>query len=73
MTYRLTISERAEKNLEQIIFYLDREWSVEVRQRFLVILSKKMEHISEKPMMYQSSTKRKSIRRCGNKANHLVL
>lgn len=64
MTYKLIISERAEKNLEQIVFYLDREWSVQVRQRFLMTLSNKMEQISERPLMYQASAKRKSIRRC---------
>jgi len=64
MTYTLIISDRAEENLDQIVSYLDKEWSVQVRQRFLGILAKKVKQISERPLMFQSSIKRKSIRRC---------
>ncbi len=64
MAYKLTISKRTEENLDQIVFYLDKEWSVQVRERFLMILSRKVKQLAEKPFLYQASGKRKSVRKC---------
>jgi plasmid stabilization system protein ParE len=61
---KVTISERAERNLDGIVFYLETEWSVRVRDKYLELLQKKIEMIGKMPYMYQASLKRKSIRRC---------
>ena len=61
---KVTISERAEKNLDNIVRYLETEWSVRVRDKFLEVLKTKIEQISKMPQMYETSTKRKTIRRC---------
>jgi plasmid stabilization system protein ParE len=50
---KVTISERAEQNLDKITRYLEGEWSVRVRDKFLEILKKKIEQISRTPHMYR--------------------
>lgn len=61
---KVTISERAEQNLDNIVRYLETEWSLRVRDKFLEILKTKIEQISRMPQMYEASSKRKTIRRC---------
>lgn len=64
MSRIVTISERAEKNLDEILAYLDSEWPPSVKVKFLQLLENKIKHIAERPLMYQASIKRRSIRRC---------
>ncbi len=61
---KVTISERAEQNLDGIIQYLETEWSVRVRDKFLELLRTKIEQIKKMPQMYENSSKKKVIRRC---------
>ncbi len=61
---KLTISSRAEINLDEIVLYLETEWSIKVKEDFLALVEKKIKFISENPWMYQVHSKRKSIRRC---------
>jgi plasmid stabilization system protein ParE len=61
---KVTISERAERNLDNIIRYLEAEWSVRVRDKFLEMLKKKIEQIARMPHMYEASSKKKTVRRC---------
>jgi plasmid stabilization system protein ParE len=61
---KVTISERAERNLDGIVLYLETEWSVRVRDTYLELLGKKMGMIARLPYMYEASPKRKTIRRC---------
>ena len=58
MPFRVTISERAEKNLQEIVDYLDREWSIRIRNKYLDILASKVKFISENPLMFQVSSRR---------------
>ncbi len=64
MAYKVTLSERAEKNLDEIVTYLQSEWSVRVRNKYLSILEEKIKLISQNPFIYPASVKRKSIHRC---------
>jgi plasmid stabilization system protein ParE len=64
VAYRVAISLRAEINLDEIVLYLETEWSIKVKEDFLALLDKKIKFISENPWMYQIHSKRKSIRRC---------
>ncbi len=61
---KVTISERAERNLDGIVLYLETEWSVRIRDKYLELLQKKIEMIAKMPYMYEASSKSKTIRRC---------
>ena len=61
---KVTISERAEQNLDNIVRHLETEWSARVRDKFLEILKAKIEQIAEMPYMYEASSKKKTVRRC---------
>ncbi len=64
MALAVTISERASKNLDEILKYLEVKWSLRVRDKFLDILMAKVQLISENPYIYPSSVIKKSIYRC---------
>lgn len=64
MSLKVFISQRAEKNLKDILEYLQSEWSVRVKDKFLKILQDKIELLSQSPLMYEASLKKKLIRRC---------
>jgi plasmid stabilization system protein ParE len=61
---KVTISERAERNLDNIVRYLETQWSARVRDKFLDLLKNKIEKIAKMPQMYEASSKKKTIRRC---------
>jgi hypothetical protein len=62
--YKVTISERAEKNLDEIIKYLDEEWGVRVKNNFLSKLIKIQYLISTNPFLFIGYSKHKKIYRC---------
>jgi plasmid stabilization system protein ParE len=64
MPLKVTISERAQKNLDQIVVYLEQEWSSRIRDKYLNLLARKVKFISENPLLFQASSKSKAIRRC---------
>lgn len=64
MIFNVVVSERAERNLEEIVNYLESEWSARIRDKYLLILKKKLKLISQKPLMYPASLKKKAVHRC---------
>ncbi len=64
MPLKVTISERAEKNLDDIMFYLEEEWSIRVRDNFRKKLIKVVEQIANNPELFSPSTIKKNVRRC---------
>ena len=64
MPYKVVISERAEKNLDALLIYLEKEWSVKVKNDFIDKLVRKINFISKMPFMYPESKKKKGVRRC---------
>ena len=64
MKYEVTISERAENNLDTIFEYLEDNWSVKVKNDFKKKLNKEVNHLRKNPYMYQPSNIGKNIRRC---------
>ena len=64
MSYKVTISKRAEENLDKLVNYLESNWSTRVRDKFLTILENKISQIAETPLIYQASGKRQNVRRC---------
>jgi plasmid stabilization system protein ParE len=64
MSLSVVISERAEKNLDKIVTYLELEWSERVKQNFINKLFKAVQQIADKPLMYPASEIKKNVRRC---------
>ena len=64
MRYKVTISERAENNLDKIFDYLEDNWPAKVKNDFKEKLYKEVNHLRKNPYMYQHSNIRKDIRRC---------
>ena len=64
MKYKVTISERAENNLDEIIKYLDQEWGEKVKNNFLSKLIKIQYLISTNPFLFIGYSKQKKIHRC---------
>jgi len=62
--YDVTISERAENNLDMIFEYLENNWSVKVQNDFKERLYKEVSYLRQNPQMYPYSNTRKDIRRC---------
>ena len=64
MHFKVSISAQAEKNLDAIVLYLETEWPIRVRKKFLHILGEKIDLLSRSPFLYEASSKKKSVRRC---------
>ena len=64
MSYVVTISERAEKNLDKVFEYLSDNWSVKVKNDFKEKLYKEVNHLRQNPYIYQPSNIKKGVRRC---------
>ncbi|NOX46118.1 MAG: type II toxin-antitoxin system RelE/ParE family toxin [Chlorobi bacterium] len=55
MKYEITISDRAEKNLNHIFQYLNDNWPKSVRINFKEKLDNEVQHLQHNPYMYQAS------------------
>jgi plasmid stabilization system protein ParE len=64
MSFEVTISERAEKNLDKVFEYLADNWPPKVSSDFKDKLSRVVEHLRENPYMFEPSTSKKGVRRC---------
>jgi len=62
MTVRL--SEEAAEQLEQILNYLEKKWSVRTRNNFIEKLERSFESISTLPTSYPKSEKYPDLRKC---------
>lgn len=64
MRFEVTISERAEKNLDKVFEYLVDHWPAKVSSDLKEKLAKEVEHLRKNPYMYEPSTSMKGVRRC---------
>ena len=64
MEYEVAISDRAEKNLDDIFEYLDGNWPKSVRDDFKAKLDKEVNYLRNNPYMYQASGIKEGVRRC---------
>jgi len=64
MSFQVVASKRAEKNLGDILSYLESKWSARIANKFLPLVSKKVKQIAINPEMYEVSNKKKGVRRC---------
>jgi hypothetical protein len=62
--YKVTISKRAENNLDEIINYLDQEWGKKVKDNFLGKLIKIQNLLSTNPFLFVDYSKNMKIHRC---------
>jgi plasmid stabilization system protein ParE len=61
--YPIFVSERAERNLENILHYLEEEWSESVKKAFLEELNFNFERISMMPYVFPKSEKFENLRK----------
>ena len=64
MKYEVTISERAEKNLDRIIKYLEENWPEKVKINFIKNLNSEVNRLRKNPYINQASDFKKDVRRC---------
>ena len=64
MGFEITISERAEENLDKVFEYLADNWPPKVSSDFKDKLAKVVDHLRENPYNYQASSIKLGIRRC---------
>lgn len=64
MRYKVTISERAQANLLQILEYLGQNWSEKVKKSFLQRLIRVVGLISHNPYLFPASFQKNSIHKC---------
>ena len=64
MKYKVTISKRAEKYLDNVFDYLKHEWSEKVRKDFKKKLKDKIDLLRYNPYMFPVSQVKKGVRKC---------
>lgn len=61
---KVTISERAERNLDDLMEYLENEWPERVKENFKKKLVNTIKLISENPHLFPASEIKKDVRKC---------
>jgi plasmid stabilization system protein ParE len=61
---KVVFSERAERNLDVLIDYLEKEWPPMVKEQFLKKMKHSLSLISANPLMFPKSNKRIDIFKC---------
>ncbi len=62
--YQVTISENAQRKIENVFHYLEQEWSKKVKNDFKSKLLKQVDYLKQNPYMYPASEEKQDIRRC---------
>ena len=60
----IILSKRASKKLDELLDYLDREWSIKVKMNFINKFDKSLERISQFPESSEKSFLLKGLHRC---------
>lgn len=61
--YKVTWTDRASKNVDEIIEYLEVQWDKKTANNFLADLHERVQLIAHNPEMFQESTKQANVRR----------
>lgn len=61
---KVSISARAEKNLDDLISYLETEWSARVKENFIKKLLNTINLISKNPHLFPASKIKKDVHKC---------
>lgn len=62
--YHVDISQRAQDNLVEILYYLDLNWSEKIKTEFLKRFIKQINHIKQNPYLFPIAEYGKDARRC---------
>lgn len=64
MKREIRLSKRAMKGLENLLVYLEEEWSTKVKHEFVLKLDKSFKQIQKLPDSFPESEKIRSLRKC---------
>ncbi|MGI8892644.1 MAG: type II toxin-antitoxin system RelE/ParE family toxin [Bacteroidia bacterium] len=64
MALKVSWSTEAIENLEEIVDYLEKNWSENEIKKFFIKLEKVIDLISQNPKLFKTSITQKNIRRC---------
>jgi len=64
MIREIRLSKRAMKRLENLLVYLEEEWSAKVKHDFVRKLDKSLKQIQKLPDSYPESEKIRGLRKC---------
>ena len=62
--YNVTISENAQRKIENVFRYLEIDWSEKISDEFKMKLLKYVEYLKQNPYMFPASQVKKDLRRC---------
>lgn len=61
---KIVLSKKASKKLDEILDYLEREWSTKVKMNFINKFDKSLERINQFPESFEKSILLKGLHRC---------
>ena len=64
MKREVRLATRAMKKLDNLLVYLEKEWSIKVEHDFIVKLDKSLKQIQKLPDSFPESEKVKGLRKC---------
>jgi len=64
MKREVRLSNRAMKRLDKLLVYLEKEWSIKIKNDFIVKLDKSLNKIQKLPDSFPESEKAKGLRKC---------
>jgi plasmid stabilization system protein ParE len=64
MKLEVRFTEEAEKNLQDIVTYLEEVWNQKVVDEFISDIDEQIERIVEMPFLFQKTEKRENVRKC---------
>lgn len=64
MKREVRLATRAMKKLDNLLVYLEKEWSIKIKNDFIVKLDKSLKQIQKLPDSFPESEKVKGLRKC---------
>ncbi len=64
MRIEVRFTEEAEKNLQDIVTYLEEVWNEKVVDEFINEIDEQIDRISEMPYLFPKTEKRENVRKC---------
>jgi plasmid stabilization system protein ParE len=64
MKREIRLSKRAMRKLDNLLVYLEEEWSTKVKHEFVLKLDKSLKQIQKLPASFPESEKIKGLRKC---------
>lgn len=64
MVYNIVFSERASKELNSTLKYIEENWSFKVADEFAKTIDKKISYVKSNPYQYPPFKNKKEIRKC---------